>query len=203
MTDGRNLSTGAAAAMLDVTQNTLLRWMRAGIVTPASTTAGGHHRWNINDLRRQVTEHIAATTGEPVTEPPSDKPQRPAVITAIVTSARGVLIGRRNDGKPPWTFIAGENEPGESPADTIVREVKEETGLRIAAGRIIGERVHPKSGRHMVYVAAAPVGDSLSVFVGDEEELGEVRWATLAEAGELLPGMFEPVREHLEKALSE
>ena len=27
----------------------------------------------------------------------------------------GVLAGRRNDGKPPWTFIAGEQEPGERP----------------------------------------------------------------------------------------
>jgi NADH pyrophosphatase NudC (nudix superfamily) len=157
-------------------------------------------RWDLEDLDRQLHQQ-PEPTGEPVPEPSSDKPQRPAVITAIVTSKQGVLIGKRNDGKPPWTFIAGENEPGESPADTIVREVKEETGLRITAGRIIGERVHPKTGRHMVYVAAAPVGSTLNVFVGDEDELAEVRWASLAEADVLLPGMFEPVREHLEKNL--
>ena len=136
-------------------------------------------------------------------EPPADKPQRPAVITAIVTSSKGVLIGRRNDGKPPWTFIAGENEPLESPADTIVREVKEEAGLVIVAGDILGERVHPKTGRHMVYVAARPAGRSLRVIVGDEDELGEVKWASLAEADELLPGMFEPVREHLAREIGE
>jgi len=147
------------------------------------------------------------TAGEPMTEPaampepPATKPQRPAVITAIVTSPLGVLVGKRNDGKPPWTFIAGENEPGESPADTIVREVKEETGLRITAGDILGERVHPKTGRHMVYVAASPEGGSTKVFVGDEDELAEVRWVGLAEADELLPGMFEPVREHLARVL--
>ncbi|MEV5408614.1 NUDIX domain-containing protein [Thermopolyspora sp. NPDC052614] len=42
------------------------------------------------------------------------KPERPPVIAAIVTCERGVLVGRRHDGKPPWTFIAGEVEPGES-----------------------------------------------------------------------------------------
>jgi hypothetical protein len=39
--------------------------------------------------------------------------------------------------------------------------------------------------------------------VNDEEELAEVRWVTLAEADELLPGMFEPVRAHLAQVLGE
>ena len=35
------------------------------------------------------------------------------------------------------------------------------------------------------------------MFVGDRAELAEVRWAGLAEANELLPGMYEPVRDYL------
>ena len=66
----------------------------------------------------------------------------------------GVLVGRRNDGKPPWTFIAGEVEPGETPADAAVREVKEETALARQRGEVIGERVHPRTGRTMIYLAA-------------------------------------------------
>jgi 8-oxo-dGTP diphosphatase len=126
------------------------------------------------------------------------------VVAAIVTSRLGVLVGRRNDGKPPWTFIAGEQDAvqDESPADTAIREVKEETGLRIEAGDVIGERVHPKTGRTMVYIAAAPTHGT-DVFVGDEEELAEVQWVSLAEADELLPGMFGPVREHLARELGE
>ncbi len=83
-----------------------------------------------------------------------------------------------------------------------IREVKEETGLRIQAGDIIGERVHPKTGRHMIYMAARPTHGT-EIFVGDEDELAEVRWVSLAEADELLPGMFEPVREHLARVLGE
>lgn len=126
-------------------------------------------------------------------------PEQP-IVAAIVTSDRGVLVGKRNDGKPPFTFIAGEIEPGESPADAAIREVKEETGLRIQAGQVIGERVHPKTGRTMIYLAAAPTHGT-DVFVGDEDELAEVRWVTLDEADELLRGMYEPVREHLAREL--
>ena len=39
--------------------------------------------------------------------------------------------------------------------------------------------------------------------VGDEEELAEVRWIRLAEADELLPVMFEPVREYLSREIAE
>jgi 8-oxo-dGTP pyrophosphatase MutT (NUDIX family)/transcriptional regulator with XRE-family HTH domain len=141
------------------------------------------------DARDTVVAAIA--TSDPAMQP---------VVAAIVTSDRGVLIGRRNDGRPPWTFIAGEEEPGELAADTAIREVKEETGLRIQVRGLIGERVHPKTGRTMIYMAAVPTHGT-DVFVGDEDELAEVRWVGLAEADELLPGMYEPVRDHLVRTL--
>ena len=128
----------------------------------------------------------------------------PPVVTAIVTSDLGVLVGRRNDGKPPWTFIAGELEPGESPEDTAIREVKEETGLRVEVGDVIGERVHPQTGRHDDLLAARPTHGT-EVIVGDEDELAEVRWVSLAEADELMAayGMFEPVHDYLAARLGE
>jgi 8-oxo-dGTP pyrophosphatase MutT (NUDIX family)/transcriptional regulator with XRE-family HTH domain len=134
----------------------------------------------------------------------SEPDKRPPIVAAIVTSPLGVLVGRRVDGKPPWTFIAGEQDAvkDENPADTAVREVKEETGLRIVAGELIGERVHPKTGRTMIYLTAKPTHGT-DIFVGDEDELAEVRWVGLAEADELLSGMFEPVREHLARELGE
>jgi 8-oxo-dGTP pyrophosphatase MutT (NUDIX family) len=123
------------------------------------------------------------------------------VVAAIVTSPHGVLIGRRNDGKPPWTFIAGEQEPDEFVRDTVEREVKEETGVEVAAQQIIGERDHPATGRHMIYVAATPTHET-PLIVGDEAELAEVRWASLAEAEELMGGtMYPPVREYLAREL--
>src|SRR6266702_564504 len=53
----------------------------------------------------------------------------------------------------------------------------------------------------MVYMAAQPTHGT-EVFVGDEEELAEVRWASLAEAEELMNGMiFEPGQKNLQQAL--
>ena len=135
-----------------------------------------------------------------------DAQDRPPVVAAIVTSPLGVLVGHRRDGKPPWTFIAGEQDvvKDDLPEHTAVREVKEETGLEVEAGAIIGERIHPKTGRGMVYIAASPVRGT-EVFVGDEEELSEVRWVRLAELEGLMGdgNIFTPVHEYLQREIGE
>lgn len=129
-------------------------------------------------------------------------PLRPSIVAAIVTSKKGVLVERRHDGRPLWTFPAGEAEPGESPADTAIRETKEECELQIVISHVIGERNHPKTGRHMIYLAARPY-QGTGVNNGDEAELAEVRWVNLAELDELMGAgnIFEPVHEHLTRTI--
>ncbi|WP_460527627.1 GNAT family N-acetyltransferase [Flindersiella endophytica] len=163
-------------------------------------TAGYYHVPPVTPSRESTYLDELPLEGDRV---PNDatKPEPQPVVAAIVTSKLGVLIGKRNDNRPPWTFIAGEIEPGESAADAAVREVKEETGLLVRASeREIGRRIHPKTGRTMIYLACKPVAKT-DIFVGDEDELAEVRWASLQEAEELLPGLFPPVHVHLLKEL--
>jgi hypothetical protein len=52
----------------------------------------------------------------------------------------------------------------------------------------------------MVYVSASPEG-KLETVVGDPDELSEMKWTSLPEAGCVLAGMFEPVRASLERLL--
>jgi 8-oxo-dGTP pyrophosphatase MutT (NUDIX family) len=194
------VTTGVAARAVGVSLTTLQRWAHAGLVQPALRTAGGHFRWDVASLHAQL--RALDTENEPAATTPAFPEPQP-IVAAIVASARGVLVGKRNDGKPPWTFIAGEIEPGERPGDAAVREVKEETGLLVAAGEVIGERMHPKTQRRMIYMAATPTHGT-DIFVGDEDELAEVRWVSLTEADELMSGMiFEPVRAHLGRVLDE
>jgi 8-oxo-dGTP diphosphatase len=120
------------------------------------------------------------------------------IAVAVVTSSRGVLLGRRRDGNPPWTFPGGKAEPGETPAEAAVRETAEETGVAVTATGEIGRRTHPATGRLVVYVAAVPADDG-ETRAG--KELTEVRWVTPEEADELAGGtVFEPVRLHIRQA---
>jgi len=202
MTD-RLVPTGTAAKAAGVARSTLWRWIAKGDLTPHATTAGGHLRWNVERLRREIdTLRRRNREDRPMPQQSAGDPESQPVAAAIVTSHLGVLAGRRNDKVPPWTFIAGEIEPGESAADAAIREVKEETGLLVVSGHSpIGRRVHPHTGRTMVYLACLPV-EGTDVFVGDEVELAEVQWLSLRQVDELLPGMFEPVREHLGRLIS-
>jgi 8-oxo-dGTP diphosphatase len=125
-----------------------------------------------------------------------ERPQLVAV--AIIADRRGVLVGRRLDGQPPWTFIGGKVEPDESPAAAAVREVEEETGLRVQAGAEVGRRIHPRTRRLMIYLACRTIGN-VEPCASAESGLTEVRWLSLGEVDELMPGIYPPVRAVLDR----
>ncbi|QSS91312.1 NUDIX hydrolase [Streptomyces sp. M54] len=129
--------------------------------------------------------------------------ERPGIAAAIVVQDGGVLMVRRRvaEGQLSWQFPAGEIEPDEGPKQAAVRETLEEVGMNVTALKLLGERVHPKTGRRMSYVACTV--ESGTPYVADDEELAEVAWVRHAQIPEYVPyGLFEPVQAHLDATLS-
>jgi 8-oxo-dGTP diphosphatase len=128
--------------------------------------------------------------------------EKPGISAAIIVQDGKVLMVRRrvSEGELMWQFPAGQIEDGEAPEDAAVRETVEETGLVVTAVKLLGERVHPKTGRAMSYTACTPVQGEARV--ADEDELDAVAWVSHSEIKEYVPyGLFGPVQEYLDEAL--
>ena len=117
---------------------------------------------------------------------------------AIVHDEAGrlLLIRRgREPGRGLWSLPGGRCEPGEDAAAAAVRETYEETGLEVAAGRLVGrvERSGPGGVTYVIDDLACTVtGGTLRA--GDDA--AETRWVGPAELAAL------PVTDGLLDALS-
>lgn len=66
----------------------------------------------------------------------------PAVTAFVVNSAGAVLMERRSDNGL-WGLPGGVHEPGESIAETVAREVLEETGIKVDVVGLVGIYTDP------------------------------------------------------------
>ena len=115
---------------------------------------------------------------------------------------RVLVQDRRDPAWPGITFPGGHVEAGEAFADAVVREVWEETGLTIAAPRLVGVKDWFSAGRR--YVVLLYRADRFSGTLHSSEE-GEVRWEALGDLPKLnlADDMERMLRVFLEDDLSE
>lgn len=119
-----------------------------------------------------------------------------------------VLLIRRGHVESPWHGAwcapGGFCEVGEHPIETAEREVREETGLRVAVTGYIGvwvDEYTDEPGRgdaeviNVAYYHAVPIDDTGGRI--DETEVSEVRWF---DWGEVPPDLAPP--ETLEAVLT-
>lgn len=128
---------------------------------------------------------------------------RPAISAGIITQDGAVLLVQRRvkEGSLSWQFPAGEVESGETLEEAAARETVEETGLTVTPMQLLGERIHPKTGRRMAYVACEIV--SGTAHVADEEELADLAWVKPADFSTFVPYGFAPVvQDYLDSTLT-
>lgn len=133
---------------------------------------------------------------------PDSQPAPPIAAAVIVKDGRVLLVQRRvKEGSLSWQFPAGAVEDGESPGEAAVRETYEETGINVSKIKILGERIHPVTGRAMIYVACDVINGEARVV--DEEELVDLVWSDRERLAGYVPyGFYAPVQRHLENMLS-
>ncbi len=121
-------------------------------------------------------------------DPDAPKPNSivPAV-TAVVEDEQGrvLLIHRVDNGR--WALPGGQVEVGERVAETVVREVREETGIEVEVVGLTGIYSDPKHviayddgevrQQFALSFRARPIGGSLR----GSDEGSEVRWLSSSE----------------------
>lgn len=126
----------------------------------------------------------------------------PAVIVAVSDGPR-LLLGRQSTWPPRrYSVVAGFVEPGESLEQTVAREVREETGVRVRDCRYLASQPWPFPGALMLGFSARAepdvpqVGDELEDarwFSADEIRAAQARDALAAEDDDGGPLLASPI----------
>lgn len=104
------------------------------------------------------------------------------VTAAIIKDEHNrILIARRRPGKSLagfWEFPGGKIEEGETPEESLARELKEEMNLVVRVGAFVGENLHHYEGfsiRLMAYLTEIMAGE---MQLTDHDQ---VDWVTVEE----------------------
>lgn len=108
------------------------------------------------------------------------------VVAALIVHDRRIFATQRGygDWKGYWEFPGGKVEPGESPEDALVREIREELATEISVGRHVTtiEWDYPAFHLSMRCYLCSVVSGSLTLLEHesaawlDREHLGDVQW---------------------------
>lgn len=122
-------------------------------------------------------------------------------VTACVFNGQGrLLVARHMELDGVWSVPGGIVEPDESPAEAVVREVREEVGLRIRIRGLIGAYGGPefrstyRNGDKVSYVMTV-YGCTVDggEITPDGVEIAEALWFTEAETTRLRLPTWGPV----------
>ncbi len=134
-----------------------------------------------------------------------DIPRLPASAGGLIGDGGGQLLILRPTYKRGWTIPGGQIESdGESPWEGCRREIREETGLEVASGRLVCvDFLRPKPGKPgglRLLFDCGPLDPAVREgILLQADEIAEYRWADPEEAGRLLSG---PLGRRVAQALA-
>jgi len=97
------------------------------------------------------------------------------VTCAIIRRGDAVLIARRKNGAlaGKWEFPGGKVEEGETPEESLAREMKEECSVSVRVGRLLAECLHHYEALSVHLLAYEAELLSCDMMLSDHDE---VRW---------------------------
>lgn len=129
----------------------------------------------------------------------AERRDRPAIgVGAIVIRREQLLLVRRGRGPAAgrWSVPGGHVEGGETLAEAVTRELREETGLDGVCGELVdwAERIDDEH-HHVILDFRVEVLDD-EVSAGDDA--AEAAWVPVGDVGELhlVDGLAELLHEH-------
>jgi 8-oxo-dGTP pyrophosphatase MutT (NUDIX family) len=112
-------------------------------------------------------------------------------VTAVIVNDEGELLLIHKTDNDLWALPGGGHDAGESISQTVVREVKEETGIDVEIVDIVGLYTDPRHvmayddgevrQQFSICFHARPIGGSLQ----NSSESKEVRWVSIDELDDL------------------
>lgn len=107
------------------------------------------------------------------------------IVAAVIRDDEGRWLLVRKRGTTTFMQPGGKIEPGEAPADALVRELKEELGLVVGTGslRHLGRFGAPAANEEGYVVDCDAYEAPLSGPVSPLAEIEELRWMDLDAAG--------------------
>ena len=67
------------------------------------------------------------------------------VVAAILEKEDKILIAKKREGKPLaglWEFPGGKIEEGETPEESLIRELMEEMNIKVRVNEYVGESIY-------------------------------------------------------------
>ncbi len=121
------------------------------------------------------------------------------IVVGIVVSDSRVLMVLRSviEDNLSWVFPGGKVLDSEGEEAAVLREISEETGLICKVTQKLGERIHPNSGKMIIYFACEYVSGELN---DSSSEIERVEWVDIKQVKERITSdLFDKVEDFLDE----